>query len=89
MTHNTEFARWANKVRNYGSGLGAEASLKGLILEMYNEAGHVCSFPIRVRLELYVRILSKLATTHLFWSYCEARWRSSTIESVRETKAPG
>src|SRR3954464_10928523 len=28
ITHDTEFERWANKVWNYGSGLGAETSLK-------------------------------------------------------------
>jgi phage tail-like protein len=43
VTHDTEFEKWANKVWNYGSGLGAEVSLadfrKDVILEMYNEAG--------------------------------------------------
>ncbi len=43
VTHDTEFERWANKVWNFGSGLGAETSLrdfrKDLIIEMYNEAG--------------------------------------------------
>jgi len=28
VTHDAEFERWANKVWNYGSGLGAEVSLK-------------------------------------------------------------
>ena len=28
VTHDTEFEKWANKVWNYGSGLGAEVSLK-------------------------------------------------------------
>ena len=41
----TEFEKWANKVWNFGSGLGAEVSLhdfrKDLIVEMYNEAGQV------------------------------------------------
>jgi len=45
VTHDTEFARWANKVWNYGSGLGAEVSLKDfrkdIIIEMYNEAGQL------------------------------------------------
>lgn len=45
VTHDTEFERWANKVWNYGSGLGAEVSLvdfrKDLILEVYNEAGQL------------------------------------------------
>lgn len=43
VTHDTGFERWANKVWNYGSGLGLETSLKDfrkdLILEVYNEAG--------------------------------------------------
>lgn len=45
VTHDTEFEKWANKVWNYGSGLGAEASLKDfrkdVIVEMYNEAGQL------------------------------------------------
>src|SRR5436305_762602 len=45
VTHDSEFEKWANKVWNYGSGLGAEVSLKDfrkdLIIEMYNEAGQV------------------------------------------------
>jgi phage tail-like protein len=43
VTHDPEFENWANKVWNFGSGLGAEVSLKDfrkdLILETYNEAG--------------------------------------------------
>jgi len=43
VTHDKEFEQWANKVWNYGAGLGAEVSLKDfrkdIILEMYNEAG--------------------------------------------------
>jgi len=45
VTHDPEFERWANKIWNFGSGLGAEVSLKDfrkdLIIEMYNEAGQV------------------------------------------------
>jgi phage tail-like protein len=45
VTHDAEFERWANKVWNYGAGLGAEVSLadfrKNVILEFYNEAGQV------------------------------------------------
>ena len=45
VTHDPEFERWANKVWNFGSGLGAEVSLedfrKDLILELYNEAGQL------------------------------------------------
>jgi phage tail-like protein len=45
VTHDTEFERWANKVWNFGAGLGAEVSLKDfrkdLIIELYNEAGQL------------------------------------------------
>lgn len=45
VTHDTEFERWANRVWNYGSALGMEASLKSfrkdLIIEVYNEAGQL------------------------------------------------
>jgi phage tail-like protein len=45
VTHDTEFEKWANKVWNFGSGLGAEVSLadfrKDIILEFYNEAGQL------------------------------------------------
>ena len=43
VTHDAEFEKWANKVWNYGSGLGSEVSLKDfrkdLIIEVMNEAG--------------------------------------------------
>ncbi len=43
VTHDTEFETWANKVWNYGSGLGSEVSLKDfrkdIVIEVYNEAG--------------------------------------------------
>ncbi len=45
VTHDAEFEKWANKVWNFGSGLGAEVSLKDfrkdLIIEVYNEAGQL------------------------------------------------
>src|SRR5258708_25215129 len=51
VTHDTEFEKWANKVWNYGSGLGAEVSLrdfrKDIILDVFNEAGQkVISYKI-------------------------------------------
>jgi phage tail-like protein len=43
VTHDLEFERWANKVWNFGAGLGAEVSLKDfrkeVSIEVYNEAG--------------------------------------------------
>jgi len=45
VTHDPEFERWANKVWNFGSGLGSEVSLKDfrkdLIIEVYNDAGQL------------------------------------------------
>ncbi len=45
VTHDPEFEKWANKIWNFGSGLGAEVSLKDfrkdIIIEMYNEAGQL------------------------------------------------
>jgi phage tail-like protein len=45
VTHDTDFERWANKVWNHGSGLGAEVSLrdfrKDITVEVYNEAGQL------------------------------------------------
>ena len=45
VTHDPEFERWANKVWQFGAGLGAEVSLqdfrKDIILELYNEAGQL------------------------------------------------
>ena len=45
VTHDLDFEQWANKVWNFGSGLGAEVSLKDfrkdLIIEVYNEAGQL------------------------------------------------
>ncbi len=45
VTHDAAFEQWANKVWNYGSGLGAEVSLrdfrKNIRIELYNEAGQL------------------------------------------------
>jgi phage tail-like protein len=45
VTHDVAFEQWANKVWNYGAGLGAEVSLKDfrkdIVLELLNEAGQV------------------------------------------------
>lgn len=45
VTHDTEFEKWANKVWNFGAGLGAETSLadfrKDILLDVYNEAGQL------------------------------------------------
>src|SRR5450631_2156956 len=45
VTHDAEFAQWANKVWNFGAGLGSEVSLrdfrKDIVLELYNEAGQL------------------------------------------------
>jgi phage tail-like protein len=45
VTHDPEFEAWANRVWDYGAGLGAEVSLKNfrkdITLELYNEAGQL------------------------------------------------
>jgi phage tail-like protein len=45
VTHDREFEQWANKVWNFGAGLGKEVSLKDfrkdIIIEVYNEAGQL------------------------------------------------
>ena len=45
VTHDQEFEQWANKMWNFGAGLGSEASLadfrKNLTIEVYNEAGQL------------------------------------------------
>jgi phage tail-like protein len=45
VTHDVEFEAWANKVWNFGSGLGLEVSLKNfrkdILIEVYNEAGQL------------------------------------------------
>lgn len=45
VTHDVEFEQWANKVWNYGAGLGVEVSLKDfrkdITVELYNEAGQL------------------------------------------------
>lgn len=45
VTHDLEFEKWANKVWNFGAGLGSEVSLKDfrkeILIEFYNEAGQL------------------------------------------------
>jgi phage tail-like protein len=45
VTHDVAFEQWANKVWNYGAGLGSEVSLKDfrkdIVLELLNEAGQI------------------------------------------------
>jgi phage tail-like protein len=45
VTHDTEFEKWANKLWNFGAGLGSETSLadfrKDILLDVYNEAGQL------------------------------------------------
>jgi phage tail-like protein len=44
-TRDKSFEQWANKVWNFGSGLGAEVSLKDfrkdIVIELYNESGQL------------------------------------------------
>jgi phage tail-like protein len=45
VTHDTEFEKWANKVWNFGAGLGSEVSLadfrKDIVIDVFNEAGQL------------------------------------------------
>ena len=45
VTHDPAFEQWANKVWNFGAGLGAEVSLKDfrkdITIDMFNEAGQL------------------------------------------------
>ena len=45
VTHDKEFEQWANKVWNFGAGLGKEVSLKdfrkNMTIEIYNESGQL------------------------------------------------
>jgi phage tail-like protein len=45
VTHDKEFEQWANKVWNFGQGLGSEVALKDfrkdMIIAVYNEAGQL------------------------------------------------
>ena len=45
VTHDTDFEAWANKVWNFGAGLGSEVSLadfrKDVLIDVYNEAGQL------------------------------------------------
>jgi phage tail-like protein len=47
VTHDPEFEKWANKVWNFGAGLGSETSLrdfrKNILIEVYNEAGQLAT----------------------------------------------
>ena len=51
VTHDRAFEQWANKVRNFGAGSGAEVSLKDsrkdITIDMFNEAGQLV-LPYRV-----------------------------------------
>src|SRR3954462_907189 len=45
VTHDKEFEQWANKVWNFGAGLGSETSLKdfrkNILIELSNESGQL------------------------------------------------
>ena len=59
VTHDLEFENWANRVWNFGAGLGGEVSLadfrKELIIDLLNEAGQpVISYKVHRSLGLRV-----------------------------------
>ena len=76
VTHDVAFEQWANKVWNYGSGLGAEVSLKDfrkdLILELCNEAGQVV-----IAYKIYARGSANIWPCRT-WTPTPTPWPSST-----------
>ncbi len=74
VTHDTEFEKWANKVWNFGSGLGAEVSLKDfrkdVIIEVYNEAGQLV-----LAYKVY-RCWCRSSKPCLTWTPTPTRWQS-------------
>jgi len=77
VTHDTEFEKWANKVWNFGSGLGQEVSLKDfrkdVIIELYNEAG---------QLVIAYKVYRCWVSEYEAWSELDAKGNSILIESI-------
>ena len=73
VTHDKEFEQWANKVWNFGAGLGSEVSLKDfrkdLILEIYNEAGQLA-------------IAYKVFRCWVSLTIGRGRWSSASLKNV-------
>jgi phage tail-like protein len=78
VTHDTEFERWANKVWNFGSGLGAEVSLKDfrkdIIIEMYNEAG---------QLGIAYKVFRCWVSEYQAWSDLDANANAVSIQTLK------
>lgn len=78
VTNNKQFEQWANKVWNYGAGLGAEVSLadfrKDLYLEIYNEAG---------QLALGYRIHEAWVSEYRAFPDCDAGSSTIAIQTIK------
>jgi len=79
-THDTAFEEWANKVWNFGAGLGSEVSLKDfrkdIIIELYNEAGQLV-----MAWKVYRCWPSKYAAfTSLNADYCTTAMETLTLQ---------
>jgi phage tail-like protein len=77
LTHDPEFEKWANKVWNYGSGLGAEVSLldfrKDILVKVLNEAGQVV---------LVYKVYRCWISTYTAFSDLDASANAVLIESI-------
>ena len=78
VTHDLEFEKWANKVWNYGTALGAEVSLKefrkDIILEIYNEAG---------QLAISYKIFRSWVSEYQAWPDSDANANAVAIQTIK------
>ena len=78
VTHDLEFERWANKIWNFGAGLGQETSLadfrKDMILELYNEAGQPA---------IAYKIYRCWVSEYQAFADCDANANAVAIQSIK------
>ena len=77
VTHDPEFEQWANKVWNFGAGLGSEVSLKDfrkdITIEIYNEAGQLV-----IAYKVFRCWVSEFQALCPISTLMRTQWRSST-----------
>ena len=78
----TAFEQWANKIWNFGSGLGAEVSLKDfrkdIIIELYNEAGQLA-----IAYKVFRCWVSGIKRNRI-WMPMQTPWRFKTLKLENE-----
>ncbi len=83
VTHDTEFEKWANKVWNFGSGLGAEVSLKDfrkdIIIDFYNEAGQLA-----IAYKVYIAAGCQSIRRFPIWTPTLTPWRFKHLKLENE-----